>query len=86
MISLQRCHKVTDVGLASIASTGVLRVLGANKVGSLGLLTIKALIAACRYAQHLPVSQVPVDTQQASWITWSLYLSAEIRCAVQLDA
>ena len=49
VISLQRCHKVTDVGLASVASGGMLRVLGANKVHSLGLLTIKALIAACRH-------------------------------------
>lgn len=49
-LRMQRCFKVTDAGLASIASSGQLRVLGANKVHELTGLTAKALVATCRHA------------------------------------
>lgn len=48
VIRLQRCTKVTDAGIASVASAGQLRILGANKLHEIGTLTIKALVATCR--------------------------------------
>ncbi len=49
VVSLRRCHLVTDVGVASIASAGQLRVLNLNKLHRLGVLAVKALIATCRW-------------------------------------
>ena len=45
---MQRCFRVTDAGLASVASAGQLKVLGAGKVHELTGLSIKALVATCR--------------------------------------
>ncbi len=49
---MQRCTKVTDAGIASVASAGQLRILSANKLHEIGTLTIKALIATCRWINH----------------------------------
>ena len=53
MVSLRRCHQVTDVGVASIASAGQLRVLNVNKLHKLGVLAVKALVATCRWVMTL---------------------------------
>jgi len=52
VFSLQRCHQVTDVGIASISSTGQLRILNVSRLHKLGVLAVKALIATCRQASH----------------------------------
>jgi len=49
VVGLRRCIQVTDVGVASIASAGQLRVLNVNKLHKLGVLAVKAIIATCRW-------------------------------------
>lgn len=49
VVSLRRCTKVTDVGIAALTLSGKLRSLNVSGIAHIGPASLKALATSCRY-------------------------------------
>lgn len=47
-MSLRRCTKVTDVGIAALVLSGKLRSLNVSGIAHVGPASLKALVTSCR--------------------------------------
>ena len=59
-VSLRRCTKLTDVGIAALVLSGKLRSLNVSGISHVGPASLKSLATSCTYA-HLPL-HVPSDS------------------------